>query len=326
MNFVSDSFAVEELCEKFDLLLDSFRNLRACSGSGASIESTKLWAYRKQLDSLDQMDPLDAAALVGIVNKYCSINLLFDTAENIKIPQHKLLDLLDGQHLLRDEDEKYNNTFFELAMALRIAKSMDDGGGIDLTTDCDVVWYGKGLAIECKYLHSEKKFRKEFSDAMDQLERRLSDGLAKEGVVAFDLSNLVDSQVVFDFARLTFEAFAKNYENIIQSRSVFSHDLSKEGVLRSVIKDRNFITVISKFVSHQLEAVFYRNFKKSEMMKLSCDRVAVVFQVNNCLSFEYEGEFIPVPFRAMCYYINQDLSEDKYNQVRGIIHSLSVGF
>ncbi|MFP5196828.1 hypothetical protein PQ786_15845 [Alcaligenes faecalis] len=325
MSFVSNTLTVEELCQNFDHLLERFRDLRASTGSGASIESTKLWAYRKNLDSLDQMNTLDAAALVGIVNKYCSINLLFDGGKGIKIPQQKLLDLLDGQYLLQDEDEKYNNTFFELAMAIRIAKTMDDGGEIDLSSDCDVVWHDKELAIECKYLHSEKKFRKEFSDAMDQLERRLSDGLAKVGLVAYDLTNLVDRQIIFDFAQATFENFAKNYDRIIKSRSVLAHELNNDGILRSVINDRNFITIVNKFSSHQLETLFYRNFKKSEQTKLSHNKVAVIFQLNHCLFFEYQGEVIPVPSRVMSYYINQDLSEDKYNSVKKLIHSLAAG-
>ncbi|WP_367351790.1 hypothetical protein [Achromobacter animicus] len=325
MNFVSYSLTTEDLIRNFDNLLKRFRDLRERTGSGAPIENTKLWTYRKNLDSLNQMDPLDAAALVGIVNKYCSINSLFDVGEDIKIPEQKLLDLLYGRYLLQDEDEEYNNTFFELAMALRISQSMGNEGGIDLSTDCDVIWYDKDLAIECKYLHSEKKFRKELSKALDQLERRLSDGLANMGLVAFDLSNLVDHKIIFEFSRSTFYAFVKNYECLIERRSIFAQGISEEGVPMSVIQDRNFIKILTSFASHQLEAVFYRNFKKSELSKLSHNKVGVIFQLNISLLFEYQGEVIPIPSRAMSYYINKNINENKRDRVQKLIHSLATG-
>ncbi|MEN2673141.1 hypothetical protein [Herbaspirillum huttiense] len=325
MSFSSKSFTLQDLRRDFDHLLDRFRDLKTRAGTGASIESTKLWSYRKKLDSVNQMDSMDVTALVGIVNKYCLINTLFDAGENIKVSQKKLLDLLDGKHILQDDGEKYNHVFFELSMALRFAGGMRDGSVIDLSTDCDVIVHHQNLAIECKYLHSEKKLRNEFSIVIDQLERRLGDAQEKIGMVAVDLTNLVDRHLIFDFARSTFQEFAKNYELLIQSRSILSREISEVGILGSVIKDRNFINTVNSFSSHQAEAVFYRNFKSSEKEKLTHNKVAVLFQLSQALLFEYGGEAIFVPFRMMSYYINNDLDYDKYHEVKKRIHSLATG-
>ncbi len=93
----------------------------------------------------------------------------------------------------------------------------------------------------------------------------------------------------------------------------------------SVIQDRNFIKILTSFASHQLEAVFYRNFKKSELSKLSHNKVGVIFQLNISLLFEYQGEVIPIPSRAMSYYINKNINENKRDRVQKLIHSLATG-
>ncbi|MCE4373847.1 hypothetical protein [Xanthomonas hortorum] len=166
MSFVSRSVDGDSLRTDFDNLIENFRRIRAASGSGAPIEHTKLWTYRKQLENIDQLNNVETARLIGIVNKYVAINELFKENCSIKVPDQKLLDLLGGQHLLTDENENYNDTFFELAMAIRFAQRSGLETEIDLTSECDVVVVSEGLALECKYLHSEKKFRAEFSYAI----------------------------------------------------------------------------------------------------------------------------------------------------------------
>ncbi|HFX1052086.1 TPA: hypothetical protein ACID0M_005697 [Pseudomonas aeruginosa] len=325
MSFVAKSLAFDGLLEEFDLLINSFRKLRLKIGKGAPIESTKLWGYRKKLDDLEKMDEMEVAALIGIVNKYRSINALFDVDSKIIVPQQKLLDLLDGGHTLADEDERYNDAFFELAMAIRFAASMGDGVEIDLSTECDVVLCRQKIAIECKYLHSERKFRHEFSDAIKQLDKRISNGQAEVGYVAYDLTNLVDKVRIFEMARSIFDSFAANYERLEQSRGVFSQNIKEQGLLRSILVNRNFQAIISNFTAHHLESVFYSNFKKSEMEKLDSEKVAVIFQLSHCLIFEYDNEVIPVPARAMNYYINDGLPEIRQAEIKKFIHSLAVG-
>jgi hypothetical protein len=56
MNFVSRSVAIGDLCERFDALIGNYRRLRATVGKGAAIETTKLWAYRKKFETIDQLD------------------------------------------------------------------------------------------------------------------------------------------------------------------------------------------------------------------------------------------------------------------------------
>jgi hypothetical protein len=328
MTLVSRSFSLTSLQRDFDILLNEFRSLRDKSGKGAPIESTKLWGYRKKLNSESlkgDMNPLDLAALIGVVGKYCSLIPLLNSDRQINISEQKLLELLEGKHLLNDRDERYNDVFFELSMALRFLKSMPEHGEIDLSTECDVVVHNRYLAIECKYIHSEKKFRSEFSDAMNQLESRINNGIAQYGIVAYDLSNLIDHQEIFKFSRLIFDKFLKNYECLIESRSIISKDLREAGVLKSVVQDRNFFSVVNHFASHQAETIFYRNFKKSELEKFSDTKVAVIFQWSTYLLFEHEYEVIPVPYRGLTYYINKELPGDRYESIQRIIKSLASG-
>lgn len=325
MSFVSRSVDGDSLRADFDNLIENFRRIRAASGSGAPIEHTKLRAYQKQLENIDQLNNVELAGLIGIVNKYVAINELFKENCSIKVPDQKLLDLLGGQHVLTDENENYNDTFFELAMAIRFAQRSGLESEIDLTSECDVVVVSEGLAIECKYLHSEKKFRADFSDAIKQLDKRLHAAQAKTGIVAVDISNLIDKEKIWQFSQELFESFAKNYELLVDRRSAFAYEISKDGIIQSILSDRNFSGIIASYASHEAEAVFYRNFKRSEIEKLDTEKVAVIFQINHCLCFEYQGKVVPVPFRSANYYINKNLSDESYKEVEVLLHSLAVG-
>lgn len=325
MSSVVRSEIVETLHANYELLINNYRMLKKKLGSGAPVENTKLWYYKKELSRVGEMDLPEIARLFGIVNKYCNLNELFRSDRKIIIEDQKLIDLLGGKSVLDDENEKYNHSFFEVSMAGRLSKLFSHSVEVDLSTDCDVVISSRGLAIECKYLHSEKKFRSEFSDAASQLNKRIQVGQAKIGIIAIDISNLVDRQKIFDFSQELFATFVKNYERVIENRGSFAHGISEDGVSSSILKDKNFVTLIKGYIGHELEMVFHRNFKKSEHDKLSDEIVGTFYQANIDLCFEYQGLIHPVPLRNACHFINLDLDDSTYDSIHKTFQSMAVG-
>ncbi|MBX8475533.1 hypothetical protein K5D38_12155 [Pseudomonas cichorii] len=325
MSLVVRSRLVESLHTDYDELINNYRALKKNLDSGAPVENTKLWHYKKELGRVSEMDLISIARLFGIINKYCNLNELFRSDRKVIVEDQKLIDLLGGKFILDDENEKYNHSFFEVSMAGRFSKVFSHNAEIDLSTACDVVISSQGLAIECKYLHSEKKFRNEFSDGASQLNKRIQAGQAESGIIAVDISNLVDRQRIFEFSQDLFSLFVKNYELLVESRCSLSHEIAADGVLKSIISDQNFIGLIKAYIGHELEMVFHRNFKRSERDKLSGAIVGVFYQANLDLCFEHKESIHPVPLRSACYFVNMELEDSAYNSTRDLFRSMAVG-
>ncbi|MNL18335.1 hypothetical protein D3C87_1394770 [compost metagenome] len=306
------------------MLIENFRALIAEAKPGAAIERTKLWKYKKALQNLNELSDSELASLLGLVSKYCAMNQVFNEHSGIIIPDHKLLELLEGRHVIHDEAEDYNGTFFELSIAVRFAQRLGAAAVIDMTTDCDVILDGE-FAVECKYLHSTKKFRSNISDAMAQLDGRIDNGFAKFGVVALDLSNLIDSAKIQNFGQSVFDSFAASYEEMASSRGYIAGSLSRDGIGQSVLSDRSFAKIISSFISHLAESTFHVNFTKQELEKLDDRKIAIVYQTSIYLCFHYQGNVVPAPFRSLNYYIYHGLPDDHYSLVERFFHSLAVG-
>jgi hypothetical protein len=325
MSSVVRSEVVVSLHRNYEKLINNYRMLKERLGVGAPVENTKLWHYKKELSRVGEMDLPEIARLFGIVNKYCALNELFRGDRKIIVSDQKLIDLLGGKFVLDDENEKYNHSFFEVSMAGRFSKLFPQSVDVDLSTDCDVVISSQGLAIECKYLHSEKKFRSEFSDAASQLDKRIQAGQAKTGIIAIDISTLVNRQRILDFSQELFTMFVKNYEILIESRSAFSNGIAEDGVSVSILKDRNFVNLIKGYIGHELEMVFFRNFKKSERDKLSDAIVGAFYQANLDLCFEYQGLIHPVPLRSAGHFVNLGLEDSAYGSIQKLFSSMAVG-
>ncbi|WP_454562766.1 hypothetical protein [Pseudomonas sp. AIG] len=325
MSTVVRSEAVKSLHTNYDTLINNYRILKEKLGSGAPVENTKLWHYKKELNRVGEMDVPAIARLFGIVNKYCALNELFRNDRKTIVEDQKLIDLLGGKFVLDDENEKYNHSFFEVSMAGRFSKLFSHSVEVDLSTECDIIISSKGLAIECKYLHSEKKFRSEFSDAASQLNKRIQAGQAKTGIIAIDISNMVDRQRIFEFSQELFATFVRNYELLIESRCSFSHGIAEDGVSVSVLEDKNFVHLINRYIGHELEMVFHRNFKRSEHDKLSAAIVGAFYQANLDLCFEYQGLIHPVPLRSAGHFVNMALEDSAYDNIQKLFKSMAVG-
>ncbi|MCE9732358.1 hypothetical protein [Pectobacterium sp. IFB5596] len=328
MGFSVDCFSIESLIKDYDALIDNFRKVISDSGAGANIESTKLWKYRKELECLDGMENRDVAALLGLVRKYCSVSCLFDSESGINLPNSKLLMLLEGDPLVYDKNQNYNDAFFEVSMAIRLAKGIRSHFGrnyeIDMTGVCDVVLVNE-MAVECKYVHSLTKVRKKISEGISQIKKRVADGVAPVGMVALDISNLVNHEKIYKFSQEVFSCFLENHKEIMGSRCVFAGEMNDGGVIKSVLSDGNFSRILNLYAAHEAETVFYKGFTKEEYNKLDKEVIALAYQANYYLCLEYKGEVVPVPFRSMGRYINKSLPDLYYVGVEDMFNSLAVG-
>ncbi|MER2906817.1 hypothetical protein [Morganella morganii] len=318
--------SIDEVVRDFGVLVDNFDGLLSGAGSKTNIKSTKLGKYQKMLDNLSDMKNRELSGLIGIVNRYQAMNRLFSPDSGISISSDKLMKILEGDAKIHDTNEGYNDDFFELSMAIRFAVAFNtygDSSDIDLTTVCDVI-VGKEYAIECKYLHSLRGLRENVSKAIEQAKKRVDSGLAKLGIVALDLSNVCDNDKIWDFSQDIFSSFLTSYGKMAD-KGLHSRQIREDGILGSIISDRNFFTLLNSYIAHEAESVFYSEFGNRECGKLNRDVIAIIFQTSNCFCFEFEGEVIPVPCRSMGYYINPGLPRLHYIAARGMLNNLASG-
>lgn len=258
---------------------------------------------------------------MGIINKYCASNILFNKYNGLNIADAKIIQLLEGKHTADDKEENYNSTFFEISLALRFVGNPELGDTIDLTSECDVVC-GKELGIECKYIFSENQFESNLSYALHQLDKRFDKKIAKIGLVALDLSKILDKQKTQKTLQDTFNYFADSYEEIISSRRYISEHLKQKGIVDSVLADRNFNTIINTYMSHEAEKIFHKNLTTKEIKKLDNRKLGIIYQTNNFLYIEHENQVIPTPFRTLNYFLNPELTENQKEELSALIKSL----
>ncbi|AZL68722.1 hypothetical protein [Pseudomonas oryziphila] len=319
MSFVYGRKSFVEVAEDFARLLDEFQRLLVKHGSNTNVRNTKLGFYERQLKEISSLPNQDAAMLASIVTRYNLLNRLFPRPENIKIKDADLMKLLEGASDLQEKGQEYNDTFFELSMALRFLPSEKATVNLDMTTICDVI-VNEELAVECKYLHGIKGLRPNLSKGLKQLDERVEKKLASYGFVALDLSALVDHQKIWNFAQSVFSEFLGVYAKLEERNK-----LAAGGILQHATKDKNFEKIISSFVSLQIESIFYGELGDHEVEKMSKHCLGVLFQCSVDLVFEHDEELLPVSIRAMNYFINPSIPASQHDEIRHAIKNLASG-
>lgn len=329
MNPEVNSRDIEDTINDYHMLLDNFRKLIISEGSKIKIENTKLFKYKKLIDNSQNLHVKELCNLIGLLNKYCSINTLFDTNSVIEISNRDILKLIEGKPVIDDQDENYNDAFFEAEMAIRFAKAFNKNQKqkykINMCSICDII-IDKKIAIECKYVHGVKRIREKISDGVSQIETRVSEGLASVGIVALDISNLVNQEKILKFSQSLYYEFLEDYKEIMESRSILVKEKKDaEALILDVISNNHFKRIVNDYASHEIERVFYKNFTKHEKEKIDKNAFAVVYQANFYMHFENDEAVVPVPMRTMGYYINETISTSERRKVEHLIHSLAVG-
>ncbi|SEL57572.1 hypothetical protein [Acinetobacter sp. DSM 11652] len=326
MSQVSTEFSFENLVESYNQLLTNIQLFLQKNQKNLQVSSTKLGTYKKKLENILELDNEEIANLIGIVNKYLQLNFfLQDDTPNLKFNKEDFIKAIKGQSVLQDTDETYNNFFFELSLGSRFIKKYKTSIEINLDSICDIIIDNK-IAIECKYIHSEKKISDNISYAIDQINKRIESNLAEFGFIAIDLSHIIDKNKIRRFAKGIFNDFLSNYETL-EEKSCFSYDIKENGIENSLLKDKNFIQIIQSYINHELEKVFYSSLENKILSKINNNQSikAVIFQINESFCFENNSQLFPIPMRAMNYYINQSQSEEEYKLTQQYLHTLAVG-
>ena len=114
MNQISTEFTFENLIDSYNQLLINIQLFLEKDQKKLQISSTKLGAYKKKLEKILDLEDQEIADLIGIINKYLQLNFfLQDDVSNIKFNKEDFIKAINGQQILQDTDETYNNFFFE---------------------------------------------------------------------------------------------------------------------------------------------------------------------------------------------------------------------
>ncbi|WP_429953624.1 hypothetical protein ACQXXB_09395 [Aeromonas veronii] len=201
-------------------------------------------------------------------------------------------------------------------MAVRFAVSTGNMAKINLNTECDVI-VNESAAIECKCLHNEARINDNVRKAINQINERITNGQAKYGLVALDLSNVAISETDKKFVYDLFYKFSDNHHKITNLGA---------SVCEAVLRNRHFISIVRAFLSHCLEAKIYQNLSDALVKEKMNDNIkAIIYQASTYFIFSYENICIPAPMRIMTYLINPNLTDNEQNEIKEKIHSLEVG-
>jgi len=316
---MSDVTSIHDLSQvkrEFDILLANLAKVLKEVRPRTNILNTKLGKIKKDLENIEHLEKNEAAKVSEIVIKFNTINDIFKN--NIEVNKKELVKIIEGKHDYKlDSNEGYNDSFFELSMALRfLLASKEARPRINLDGECDVIVNDK-IAIECKYIHSLSNIVKNIKKANNQIDKRIQNGQAKIGFIALDLSHICPRDKVQEFAKYTFNRFLENYQYLEKKRKI-SGD-----ILDQILVDNNFKKIISSYIMTEIETALYGELGFSYDM--GSNTLAIIFQSMNSFYFEHEGRAIPIISRGMTYFLNRNLNHESAKKVEKYIHSLAVG-
>ncbi|MGR5150146.1 hypothetical protein ACQKP8_26820 [Photobacterium alginatilyticum] len=316
LSFVTNSKSLDLLKEDYDEFLRLLEPAVKRFRRRTNIRNTKLWQYKKSLDKLEQIPETEQAKLLEIVNRYTILNRIMDSSNSIKLKDEDLFKMVEGAFSLDDKDQKYNDAFLELSMAARFATSNKKHAHINMGTICDVV-IDDVIAIECKYIHKENNLNENISYAIEQIDRRIKDGLAQYGMVAIDMSNLIDRDSLNEFSQFLFSEFYKSYPGQV------SDELE---VAKSIVNSNDFSVPVRNYFTRCVEAKFIEHFIESATCRdMNINTKGILIQVSSSFCIYGENIILPVPLRMMTHFINPKLSSEDNEEIKNIIGSLCSG-
>jgi len=324
MKFTRERYSTGDLIEKFEILMSHLQKLMKESGSNTLIKNTKLGEMLAQLENINDLDDEDAAALALVIATYNQINFLFDDQLDISFNKNEILHVITGQSSFAEVNDKSADKLFELGMATRFARASQNKVKINLTTACDIIIDSK-IAIECKNIESTKKVKSRVTKAVVQLEDRFENGLAKYGLIAVNVSSIIDREKFRDFCRKTLEGFEENYK-VLSSRGSYAPQIRSKGLISSIEHDGNFRTIIVSYLSHLAEVSLHSNLGDFRMEDLPYNCWGIMVQATIPVTLGDEESKILIPVRSMCYFLNPAIPEELRQEISGFIRKLGTGF
>jgi len=314
----TNTYSYKELEENFSLLLENFDNLLKTSGNSLNLKATKLFSYKNKLQQLDKLNDQEISNLIKLITKYISINVIFNDSGKIKFDPKKLIELISGTHALDDTTDAYNGSFFEFSMAIRFALTVTDSKSIDLRGICDVV-IDNDLGLECKYVTSQSKVYKNISEAIKQLELRLTNKEINYGLAAIDFSCILEEDRIFNFIKVLFKQYIRNHLRI---------SYNYDAALNSVMGDKNFINAIHAYLMHEMEILFHEKFLaqwKRSNKTINPKIIAITYQYNISILLEHGNIAQPLVIRNLTYFVNKNSNQNDIDSAVGIIKGLGHG-
>lgn len=330
MSNIESRPSIEHMILEYEILCKNFEGIIKKHNLNTTVEKTKLGFYKRKIKEWNyNVFDNESLKLFYIINKLISLNILFNSHINVQLDYKSLLNILKGSNSFDDTNEGYNDTFFELDMAIRFLKKtlelgLADSFIINLDTDCDII-IGNKIAIECKYIHSRKRLEEHVKKAIKQIDIRIAEGLANEGIIAIDLTHIMDNTKFDKIAQEVFaEFYAMNQKLAINS---FVSDSIGDHILTSTLENTNFREILQSYHTAYLEQTFYENISQSTKNKIKNNLKvkAIVFQSRNLMIFESLTGTAPVMNRGMTYYLNENLPTEEKNMLKSIISNLAVG-
>ena len=129
-------------------------------------------------------------------SSFIEIYEAFHSQKSHKLPRGKLKMLLQGPYHSWDESASENNieprnTLFELEAAAKFKKIGVEITGFD---DIDFVFRKTKFNVQCKRLHSEKKFQDNIKEAANQFYKRMGTKSNRKGIICLSVDKLTGTE------------------------------------------------------------------------------------------------------------------------------------
>lgn len=330
MSFVTSIHNIDKIKSDFYEVCDFLQEQLNNTGRTTLIALTKFHKYKEIIEQSDISNDkvVEYIKTLHFVIRYNNVILTIRDNLNffdINIPS--LLTIVNGKNDLDDLTDKSNHLFFELEIAVRFflsSKKNNMPSKINLSTDCDII-VDNIIAIECKYIESERNMEKNIKKAISQIEKRISNNQAKFGIIALDLRNVIDVKKIDNFSNELFNNFYQIISEL-KNNPTMSKKIVGE-VSANVIFNGDFQNIASSYFHSNLEYSFYKNINKNIQNKLNSNINiwGIFFQANHSFILQYDDEVVPIPNRGLGYYLNERLPKEGYHIVQNLIHQLATG-
>ncbi len=329
MSFVTSKHNINEVKSNFDEVCDFLQELLDKIGKKTSIKATKLNQYKKQLDNITNENIENYAKTLHIIQRYNYIVLTIKNNRSyFDFKEEVLIKIIEGTSEIDDLKGKSHHLLFELEMAVRFFQLSKNNGTptkINLSeSECDVI-FDNFFAIECKYIESEKNMANNIKKAISQATDRVDKNQAKYGLVALDLSNIIDIEKINQFSQYVFSDFYKKMTEL--SKNSYVSEITNGNIELLVIENNHFKKIIKNFIASELEYCFYKNISKDILKDLGSDMkvIAIIYQSKNIFLFQSEKALTPINNRSLGYFISDTLPNKAYNLLENLIHGLATG-
>lgn len=274
---------------------------------------TKLGDIKRNLNKFESLNLHQQLHTLELANKFSCIEPVLGISDVNIDDLHKTVK--GGFQPDEDSDQKYNDSFFELAMASRYLKIFPENSDfrIELNGITDLV-INSYFAIECKYLHSKKKVLRNIKDAAAQIDERVKSGLAKFGIIALDFTHLFDWKEYDE----SFNILLRDFYNEYRKNDCVTRD---SYIYNKIINDKEFISKANRIGICLIENILSPCLKN---LSLSKNIIGVHYEYSNTLAIDCD-DIIVVPTRGLSYFPNPKLDDEGKALFGKFSHKLAIG-